>query len=103
MTAETVSLDDLTEEPREVAFPGSEPKTVRLALDVGEAVPAHRHPGREIVVHLVSGRLDVRVDGESNVLEPGDLLRFDGQREVSPTAEEDSVAVLVLAPRADDD
>ena len=99
---ETVALADLTERPREVAFPGGEPKTVRLALDAGEEVPAHRHPEREIVVHLVSGRLDVQVDGESNVLESGELLRFDGRREVSPTAEEDSVAVLVLAPRSDD-
>ncbi|MFC4450925.1 cupin domain-containing protein [Halorussus aquaticus] len=100
---ETVALDDLTERPREVAFPGAEPKTVRLSLDAGEEVPAHRHPGREIVVHLVSGRLDVRVDGESNVLEPGDLLRFDGKREVSPKAEADSTALLVLAPRSEDE
>ncbi|WP_132056808.1 cupin domain-containing protein [Halorussus amylolyticus] len=99
---ETVSLDDLEVAPREVAFPGSEPKTVRLSLDAGEEVPAHRHPEREIVVHLVSGRLDVRVDGEGHVLEPGDLLRFDGREEVSPKAEVDSVAVLVLAPRSDE-
>ncbi|UPV75341.1 cupin domain-containing protein [Halorussus limi] len=100
---ETVALDDLTERPREVAFPGAEPKTVRLSLDAGEDVPAHRHPEREIVVYLVAGRLDVRIDGESNVLEPGDLLRFDGKREVSPTAEEDSTALLVLAPRSDEE
>ncbi|WP_137284417.1 cupin domain-containing protein [Halorussus salinisoli] len=100
---DTVALDDLTERPREVAFPGSEPKTVRLSLDAGDEVPAHRHPERQIVIHLVSGRLDVRVDGESNVLEPGDLLRFDGKREVSPKAEEDSTALLVLAPRSDDE
>ncbi|MFC7082240.1 cupin domain-containing protein [Halorussus caseinilyticus] len=100
---EIVSLDDLTERPREVAFPGTEPKTVRLTLDAGEEVPAHRHPERQIVIYLVSGRLDVEIDGESNVLEPGDLLRFDGRREVAPTAENDSTALLVLAPRADDE
>ena len=100
---DTVALDDLTETPREVAFPGAEPRTVRLSLDAGEEVPAHRHPEREIVVHLVSGRLDVRIDGESNRLEPGDLLRFDGRKEVSPRAEEDSTALLVLARRADDE
>ncbi|UPW01393.1 cupin domain-containing protein [Halorussus gelatinilyticus] len=99
---ETVALDDLTERPREVVFPGAEPKTVRLALDAGEEIPAHRHPEREIVIHLVSGRLDVRVDGDANDLESGDLLRFDGRQEVSLTAEADSTAVLVLAPRSDD-
>jgi len=100
---ETASLEDLTETPREVAFPGSEPKILRLTLDAGEEVPAHSHPDREIVIYAVSGRLDVRVDGESNVLEAGDLLRFDGREEVSPTAEEDSTALLVLAQRADGD
>ncbi|USZ67227.1 cupin domain-containing protein [Halorussus salilacus] len=97
---ETVALDDLTETPREVAFPGSEPKTVRLSLGEGEAVPAHSHPERELVVYLVSGRLDVCIDGESNVLKPGELLRFDGRREVAPRAEADSTALLVLAPRS---
>jgi len=100
---ETASLEDLTETPREVAFPGEEPRTIRLTLDAGEEVPAHRHPDREIVVYAVSGRLDVRVDGESNVLEAGELLRFDGRQEVSPTAEEDSTALLVLARRAGGD
>lgn len=98
---ETAALDDLTETPREVAFPGSEPKTLRLELSAGESVPAHRHPEREIVVYLVSGRLDVRVDGESNALEPGELLRFDGRKEVAPEAKADSTAVLVLAPRSE--
>jgi quercetin dioxygenase-like cupin family protein len=100
---DTVAFDDLTETPREVAFPGAEPKTVRLSLDAGEAVPGHRHPEREIVVYLTSGRLDVRIDGESNVLEPGNLLRFDGRAEVSPKAEEDSTALLVLARRTDEE
>jgi quercetin dioxygenase-like cupin family protein len=99
---ETVALEDLTERPQEAVFPGSEPKTVRLALDAGEGLPAHCHPERQIVIHLVSGRLDVQVEGESNVLEPGDLLRFDGQNEVAPKAEEDSIALLVLAPRVDE-
>jgi len=101
MTVETAALDDLTERPHEVVFEGTEPRVVRLALDEGEEVPAHRHPEREVVVYLVSGRLDVRVDGESNVLESGDLVRFDGRDEVSPRAEADSTALLVLAPRSD--
>lgn len=99
---ERTSLDDLTETPHEIVFPDSEPRTVRLSLEAGESLPAHTHPEREIVMYLVSGRLDVHVAGESNVLEPGDVLRFDGQKEVSPEAETDSTALLVLAPRADE-
>jgi len=103
MTVETAALDDLTERPHEVVFEGAEPRVVRLALDADETVPAHTHPEREVVVYLISGRLDVRVDGESNVLEPRDLLRFDGRQEVSPSAESDSTALLVLAPRSDEE
>ncbi|WP_135824672.1 cupin domain-containing protein [Halorussus ruber] len=99
---ETASLDDLTETPRELVFPGSEPRTIRLALDAGEEIPAHSHPERHIVIHGLSGRLAVTVGGESNALESGDLLRFDGREEVVLTAEEDSTALLVLAPRADE-
>lgn len=103
MTAETTTLAALTERPREVAFPGAEPRVVRLALAAGEEVPAHRHPEREIVVYLVSGRLDVRLDGEPHELEAGDLLRFDGRQEVSPRATEESTALLVLARRTGDE
>lgn len=97
-----ISLDDLTETPHENVFPGSEPKTVRLELEAGEEIPAHDHPERQIVLYLVSGALDVTLDGETHALESGDVLRFDGRRTVAPAARADSTALLVLAPRADD-
>ena len=99
--ADQRSLDDLTETPHENVFPGSEPKTARLSLAAGEAVPAHDHPDRQIVLYLVSGALDVTLDGETFALESGDVLRFDGRKTVSPEARADSTALLVLAPRAD--
>lgn len=101
MTDQT-SLADLTEAPHEVVFPGSEPRTVRLSLAEGEAIPAHDHPDRQVVLYLVSGALDVTVDGDVYALEPGDVFRFDGRNSVSPEARADSIALLVLAPRADD-
>jgi len=101
MTATTVALDALEGTPRAVAFGGEEPRTVRLSLDAGEEVAEHSHPGREIVCYLVSGRLRLRIDGEDHVLSAGDLARFDGEQSISPLAIEESVAVLVLARRAD--
>lgn len=77
------------------------PKTIRLALEAGESVPRHSHPGEDVVLHLVEGRLELELDDERYDLAAGDLVRFAGEREVSPTAVEDSVAVIVFAPRVE--
>ncbi|WP_227738853.1 hypothetical protein [Halorientalis pallida] len=42
------------------------------------------------------------LDEETDDLEPDDVIRFDGRREVSPRAVEDSEALLVLARRTED-
>lgn len=96
-TAERVALAELSGSGRQALFEG-EPKTVRLALDAGEEVPAHRHPGRDIVCLLRSGELTLRLGSESLALSPGDVVRFDGDQDISPRAETDCEALLVLAP-----
>lgn len=95
---ERTTLDDLTGTPHAAVFERDRPRTVRLRLDAGERVPPHTHPERDVVVHLVSGRLELSLDGETYDLRPGELVRFDGEREVSPHAVEPSTAVVVLAP-----
>lgn len=95
-----VSLADLESTPHAEVFADG-PRTVRLALDAGESMPAHSHPGRNVVVHVVEGRLRLGLDDESYDLSVGDLVRFDGEREVAPEAVEDCVAVVVLAARED--
>lgn len=96
---EVASLDDLTDTPHARPFDAGEPAVIRLRLDAGESVPPHRHPDRRIVLHVLSGRLEVDLDDETHGLEPRDVVRFDGRREVSPRALEDSEALVVLAPR----
>jgi len=101
MSPSVVSLGDLEGEPHAAVFPGEEPKTVRLTLDAGESVPAHRHPGRTVVCHVLSGEVDLSLgDGEVTV-GGGEVARFDGGQDISPTAVEPSVALLVLAERTD--
>jgi quercetin dioxygenase-like cupin family protein len=99
MTTELVALDDLEAEPHAVLFEG-EPKTIRLSLGAGDEIAAHSHPDRQIVFHLLSGSVVVALDDEEHELAPGDVARFDGDRDISPHAREDSTALLVLAPRA---
>lgn len=96
------SLADLEGEPHARVFADSEPKTIRLTLEAGEEMPRHSHPDRQIVCYLVSGTIELRVDEESDTLTAGDIARFDGDHQISPRAIEDSTALLVLAPRANE-
>jgi uncharacterized protein (DUF2249 family) len=97
-----VSLDDLDDEPHADVFPGKTPKTVRLSLATGECVPAHDHPDRTVLFHLLSGKMDLQLDGETHRVEAGDVVRFGGESEVQPTAVDPSTALIVLAPRTSD-
>jgi quercetin dioxygenase-like cupin family protein len=96
---ERVHLDGDTPS-RQPLFDG-EPRTVLLALDAGESVPAHRHPDRRIVFHVLDGELALTLDEETHALAAGDVVRFDGDQDISPAAETDARALLVLAPTAD--
>lgn len=96
--SEPVHLPEVGDGGRAVLFEG-EPRTVKLSLDAGERIPAHRHPERAVVIHVLSGALDLDLDEETLELAAGDVARFDGDRDISPAAREDSVALLVLAGR----
>lgn len=101
MSPTVVSLDDLEGEPHAAVFPGEEPKTVRLTLDAGESVPAHQHPGRTVVCHVLSGEVEMALGDDGVTLGVGDAARFDGGQDISPTAVGPSVALLVLAERTE--
>ncbi|ELZ00266.1 cupin domain-containing protein [Natrialba aegyptia] len=73
-----------------------------MTLDAGEAVAAHDHPEREIVLYLIEGAIELTLDDEEYDLTAGDIVRFDGRREVSPRAIEPSVALILLAERSSD-
>ncbi|MFC6954186.1 cupin domain-containing protein [Halorubellus litoreus] len=97
---EQVTLDDLDGRPHAAVFE-SGPKTVRLVLDAGDGVAAHTHPGKDVLFHVLDGEMEVALDDESTTVAAGDVLRFDGEREVAPTALTDARALVVLAPGAD--
>lgn len=96
---ERVDLTGFEGEGRATLFEG-EPHTVRLSLAAGDGVPAHEHPDREIVFHQLAGELDLHLGDEMLSLTPGDVVRFDGDQDISPQAQTDSEALLVLAPAA---
>lgn len=97
---EVTTLDDLETTPHAEVFEHGHPRTVRLQLEADGRVPPHRHPDTDVVLHLLSGRLELTLDGESYELAPGHLVRFSGDREVSPRAVEPSTAIVFFAPRS---
>ncbi|MFC7131107.1 cupin domain-containing protein [Haloferax chudinovii] len=99
---EHAALADLPAQTHALVFETDRPKTVRLRLEAGDEVPAHSHPGFDVVFHVVAGRMELTLDGETHDIAAGELLRFGGDCDISPRAPVDSSAVLVFAP-ADDD
>lgn len=79
-------LDDLTGQPLANVFPESGPKRIRLALDAGDSVAPHSHPGRTIVFHVIAGAIELRLDDMVDQLDAGEIARFDGEAEIQPTA-----------------
>ena len=95
---EAVTLEEVEGKPHARLFE-HEPQTIRLTLEAGDDIAPHQHPDRQIVLHLLEGHLSVTLGDDEHELRAGDVVRFDGNQYVSPTALEDSVALLVLAKR----
>ncbi|MFB6125989.1 MAG: cupin domain-containing protein [Halolamina sp.] len=93
------ALGDFDADPHDRPFVDGEPEVVALSLSAGESVPAHSHPDRVVVCHVLDGELTLRFDGEAHDAAAGDLVRFDGDRAVSPLSRTDCETLLVLARR----
>jgi uncharacterized protein (DUF2249 family) len=95
-----VTLSELDGDPGAPLFPGEEPKAIHLTLDPGEAVARHDHPGRDVLFLVRSGDVELTLGGDSYDLTAGDVVRFDGEKEVAPRAgDEGATALVVLAAR----
>ncbi|MFC4986214.1 cupin domain-containing protein [Saliphagus infecundisoli] len=94
-------IEDCEGVPHANVFPTEEPKTIRLSLDEGESVGAHNHPERQVILYLISGEIDLQLDGESHIVQSGDVVQFDGTCEVAPAAKIDSTALIVLAKKSE--
>ncbi|MFB6172882.1 MAG: cupin domain-containing protein [Haloarculaceae archaeon] len=94
---DVVSLSDLDATPHAEVF-ADRPRTVRLSLAAGESMPAHSHPGDDVLFHVLSGEIELSLDGDPHSLGAGDLVRFDGARQIEPRAVDDATALVVFAP-----
>ncbi len=68
---------------------------MRIVLLAGKSMPSHRVPG-EITIHCIEGRLDVSSEGNSHVLEGGQLLFLANNAEHTILALEDCSALVTI-------
>ena len=76
---------------------GEKTLMVEFRLDKGADLPAHQHP-HEQTGYLVSGRIDLTIDGCVHAVGAGDSWCIPGGAIHSAKIHEDAVAVEVFAP-----
>lgn len=80
---------------------GQKTLMVEFRLAKGADLPVHQHP-QEQTGYLVSGRIDLTIDGIRHAVHPGDSWCIPGGADHSALAREDSVALEVFSPVRED-
>jgi quercetin dioxygenase-like cupin family protein len=80
---------------------GEKTLMVEFRLAAGADLPSHQHP-HEQTGYLVSGRIDLTIDGVVHAVRPGDSWCIPGDVPHSAVAHADSVALEVFSPVRED-
>lgn len=88
--------DKLPVEKTVALFKSRDLEVMRLVLTAGKSLPPHKVAG-ELTIQCIEGRLDVKVDGASNLLSAGQLLFLSGDVVHSVEALDDSSALVTIA------
>jgi quercetin dioxygenase-like cupin family protein len=87
--------DQLSTQKTSAIFKSDQLELIRLVLLAGKSFPPHQVPG-EVTVHCIEGEIDVTVEGESNVLGPGQMLFLKGGVPHGVVAIKDSSALVTI-------
>ena len=83
-------------EQRTVAlFKSEQLEVIRLVLPTGKSMPMHKVSG-EITIQCIEGTLEVGVNGDSKVLQAGQLMFLLGEVPHSVTAREHASALVTI-------
>eukprot|EP00761_Pharyngomonas_kirbyi_P010630 gb/GECH01010651.1/.p1 GENE.gb/GECH01010651.1/~~gb/GECH01010651.1/.p1 ORF type:complete len:137 (+),score=24.93 gb/GECH01010651.1/:1-411(+) len=79
-----------------IMYRGSRINLVRKILSSQGTIAAHSHPGKQIVLTLIKGAVDVQHGGLTETLTtPGDIVTFFGDEKVSMKAGDDGAEFIV--------
>lgn len=66
-------------------------------LSAGEKIHKHKHPDYSVIFTVVEGKMKVILgDEEEHFLEPGKILKFDGENYIQALALENSQIFVIL-------
>lgn len=66
-------------------------------LSAGEKIHKHNHPDYTVIFTVVEGKMKVVLgDDEEHILEPGKILKFDGENYIQALALENSQIFVTL-------
>jgi quercetin dioxygenase-like cupin family protein len=77
-------------------FKANDLEVVRLVLAAGRSLPPHQVPG-EITIQCIEGSIDVEAEGQSRLLDAGQLLYLPGNLLHGATAVENASALVTVA------
>jgi quercetin dioxygenase-like cupin family protein len=86
---------------RQTLVSGEKMSQMVVHLQGGSVLPHHTHVNEQIV-HVVSGRIRLNVDGVDHPLNPGDSLYLKSNVSHGVTVEVDSVVIDTFSPPRED-
>lgn len=94
----TRALDKIT---RKTLVHGARTLMTEFRLERRAVLPQHRHP-HEQTGYLVSGSMDLTINGTTHAVTAGDSWCISGDAEHGAVAREDSIAIEVFSPVRED-
>lgn len=72
-------------------------KLVKKVGAAGMNIDKHKHPGVDVIFTVVKGKVEVCLQGEEmHVVQPGDVLHFDGENTIEAQYLEASEVIVTL-------
>lgn len=79
------------------AFSGENYDVIKKSLANNEVVDKHNHPGKEVLLTIVNGKIEVLFDDDEKYeLTPGKMIKFDGENFITIKAKEPSQFFVTL-------
>lgn len=90
---------------KRILFKEPQASSFVLNFKPGQAVPPHQHAGSLVILQPLAGTGRLTVEGDEQIIRPGDLVRVSGQATLSIACEgQEPLSVLVtLAPTPADE
>ncbi len=80
-----------------LAFSHKNFKVVKKVVEKGGKIPSHNHETEIIIFSVLKGKMEIFLnETERHILEPGDILKFDGVNFINGNAFEDSEINITL-------